>query len=75
MKKVESQVNPKVELWMCETEDENGPKGITVDMMKRDSLLTVTNYILDNSIDEYISKITKSGGCLCINHQELIRNG
>jgi uncharacterized protein len=26
MKKVTSQVNPKVELWMCETENENGIK-------------------------------------------------
>jgi predicted enzyme related to lactoylglutathione lyase len=31
MKKVESQVEPKVELWMCETVDENGKKGIKVD--------------------------------------------
>jgi predicted enzyme related to lactoylglutathione lyase len=29
MKKLNSQVDPKVDLWMCETEDENGRKGIT----------------------------------------------
>lgn len=26
MKRVDSQVDSKVELWMCETEDENGKK-------------------------------------------------
>ena len=26
MKKLESNVDPKVELWMCETEEENGEK-------------------------------------------------
>jgi predicted enzyme related to lactoylglutathione lyase len=57
MKKVESYVEPKVELWMCETEDENGRKGITGGMMKRNTLPTVTNYILVNSIDEYVLKI------------------
>jgi uncharacterized protein len=62
MKKLESQVDPKVELWMCETEDENGRKGITGGMMKRNTLPSVTNYISVNSIDEYISKINKSGG-------------
>jgi uncharacterized protein len=56
MKKVESQVDPKVELWMCETEDENGKKGVTGGMMKRDTLPTITNYVLVNSIDEYIFK-------------------
>jgi uncharacterized protein len=29
MKKLNSQVDPKVDLWMCETEDENDRKGIT----------------------------------------------
>jgi uncharacterized protein len=62
MKKVESRVEPKVDLWMYETEDENGNKGITGQLMKRNILPTVTNYILVNSIDEYISKINKSGG-------------
>jgi len=51
MKKLSSQVDSKVELWMCETEDENGRKGITGGMMKRDSLHTITNYILVNYID------------------------
>ena len=38
MKKVESQVEPKVDLWMCETQDENGKTGITGGMMKRNTL-------------------------------------
>ena len=38
MKKIDSQVDSKVELRMCETEDENDRKGITGGMMKRDSL-------------------------------------
>jgi predicted enzyme related to lactoylglutathione lyase len=71
MKKLNSQVDPKVELWMCETEDENGIKGITGGMMKRDSLPTVTNYILVYSIDEYISKINKSGGRVTLHRTEI----
>jgi uncharacterized protein len=71
MKKLDSQVDPKVELWMCETEGENGRKGITGGMMKRDSLPTVTNYILVNSIDEYISKINKSGGRVTVQRTEI----
>jgi predicted enzyme related to lactoylglutathione lyase len=60
-KKITSQVDPNIELWMCETEDENGRKGITGGMMKRDKLPVVANYISVDSIDEYISKINKSG--------------
>jgi predicted enzyme related to lactoylglutathione lyase len=71
MKKVNSRVEPKVELWMCETEDENGRKGITGGMMKRGSLSTVTNYILVNSIDEYTSKINKSGGKVTLHRTEI----
>ncbi len=71
MKKLSSQVNSKVELWMCETEDENGRKGITGGMMKRDSLPTVTNYILVNSIDEHTSKINNSGGKVTLHKTEI----
>jgi predicted enzyme related to lactoylglutathione lyase len=71
MKKVENQVDPKVELWMCETEDENGKKGVTGGMMKRDTLPTVTNYVLVNSIDQYISKINKSGGRVTVQRTEI----
>jgi uncharacterized protein len=71
MKKVESRVEPKVDLWMCETEDEDGNKGITGGLMKRNILPTVTNYILVNSIDEYISKINKSGGRVTVQKTEI----
>jgi uncharacterized protein len=71
MKKLNSQVNSRVELWMCETEDENGRKGITGGMMKRDSLPSVTNYILVNSIDEYTSKINHSGGKVTMHKTEI----
>jgi predicted enzyme related to lactoylglutathione lyase len=56
---------------MCETEDENGRKGITGGMMKRESLPTVTNYILVNSINEYIPKINKSGGKVTLPRTEI----
>jgi predicted enzyme related to lactoylglutathione lyase len=71
MKKMTSQVDPNIELWMCETEDENGRKGITGGLMKRDKLPTVTNYISVNSIDEYISKINKSGGRVAVQRTEI----
>jgi uncharacterized protein len=71
MKKVESQVDPKVELWMCKREDENGKKGVTGGMMKRDTLPTITNYVLVNSIDEYISKMNTSGGRVTIQRTEI----
>lgn len=71
MKKLSSQVDSKVELWMCETEDENGRKGITGGMMKRDSLHTITNYILVNYIDEHTSKINNSGGKVTLHKTEI----
>jgi predicted enzyme related to lactoylglutathione lyase len=39
--------------------------------MKRDTLLTVTNYVLVNSIDEYISKINKLGGRVTVHGTEI----
>jgi predicted enzyme related to lactoylglutathione lyase len=39
--------------------------------MKRESLPTVTNYILVNSINEYISKINKSGGKVTLPRMEI----
>jgi hypothetical protein len=60
---------------MCETEDEIGRKGITGGMMKRDSLPSVTNYILVNSVDEYISKIKHSGGKVTLHKQKFLMWG
>ena len=75
MKKITSQVDPNIELWMCETEDENGRKGITGGMMKRDKLPVVANYISVDSIDEYISKINKSGGRVTVPRTEISNMG
>jgi predicted enzyme related to lactoylglutathione lyase len=75
MKKITSQVDPNIELWMCETEDEDGRKGITGGMMKRDKLPTVTNYISVNSIDEYIAKINGSGGRVIVPKTEISNVG
>jgi uncharacterized protein len=71
MKKLNSRVDSKVELWMCETEDESGRKGITGGMTKRDSLPSVTNYILVNSVDKYISKIKHSSGKVTLHKTEI----
>jgi predicted enzyme related to lactoylglutathione lyase len=71
MKKLSSKVNSKVDLWMYETEDENGIKGITGGMMKREALPTVTNYILVNTIDKYILKINNSGGKVTMQKTEI----
>lgn len=51
------------EYWMFETKDDKGNNGIGGGMMKRiGKEHTVTNYITVSSIDEYSSKISKSGG-------------
>src|SRR5918992_540428 len=74
-KKITSQVDPNIELWMCETEDENGRKGITGGMMKRDKLPVVANYISVDSIDEYISTINKSGDRVTVLRIEISNMG
>ena len=52
-----------VEYWMFETKDDKGNNGIGGGMMKRiGPEHTVTNYITVSSIDDYSSKIEKSGG-------------
>lgn len=75
MKKITSKIDPNVELWMCETEDESGRKGITGGIMKRDKLPAVTNYVSVNSIDEYISKINSSGGKVTVPRTEIANVG
>ena len=64
MKKVVSvsMVDSNIELWMCETRNEKGIKGISGGFMKRNILPTVTNYIGVTSMDKYLPKINSSGG-------------
>lgn len=71
MKKVGNPATPQIELWMCETEDSNGNKGITGGLMRRKSLPTVTNYIGVLSIEEFILKIERSGGKVTVPRSEI----
>ena len=71
MKKVVSMVDSNIELWMCETQDEKGIKGISGGFMKRNILPTVTNYIGVTSIDKYLPKINSSGGKITVPKTEI----
>ena len=75
MKKVINPANPQAELWMCETEDVNGNKGLTGGLMKRKYLPAVTNYIAVLSIDECVSKIEQSGGKVTVPKTEIQNMG
>ena len=53
--------NSDKDYWFVETKDENGNKGLSGGMMKRQSQEhKVTNYITVNSIEEYTQKIEQS---------------
>jgi uncharacterized protein len=71
MQKNES-ANPEMEYWHFETNDLNGNKGITGGMMKRQSPdHSIINYITVSSINEYVSKIERSGGKIKIPRTEI----
>jgi predicted enzyme related to lactoylglutathione lyase len=71
MQKNESE-NPEMEYWHFETNDLNGNKGITGGMMKRQSPdHSIINYITVSSINEYVSKIERSGGKIKIPRTEI----
>ena len=70
MKKVTNPVTG-AELWMCQTEDEFGNKGITGGMMRRQSLPSVTNYISVSSIQDYLTKIEQAGGKITVPKTEI----
>lgn len=64
--------NPEMEYWHFETNDLNGNKGITGGMMKRQSPNhSIINYITVSSINEYVSKIERSGGKIKIPRTEI----
>lgn len=63
MEKWRNPENPDKDYWIVETKDENGNKGLSGGMMKRQSQEhKVTNYITVNSIEEYTRKIARAGG-------------
>lgn len=70
MKKVTNPVTG-AELWMCQTEDKIGNKGITGGMMRRQSLPAVTNQISVSSIEDYIDKIEHAGGKITVPKTEM----
>lgn len=57
---------------MFETTDENGNKGISGGLMKRQNpQQTVTNYITVSSIDEYESRIKQSWGKIVLEKMKI----
>lgn len=67
MQKMSNPVRPEQDYWVFETKDDKGNQGLSGGMMKRQSPQhIVTNYITVYSIDEYASKIEKSGGKVII---------
>jgi len=59
--------NPYKDFWFVKTKDENGNKGLSGGMMKRQSQEhKVTNYITANSIAEYMQKIEQAGGKIIV---------
>ncbi len=72
MQKWSNPENPQKDYWMFETTDENGNKGLSGGLMKRQAPEhTMTNYITVPSIDEYIPKIEQAGGKIMIPKTEI----
>ena len=68
--------NPDKDYWFVETKDENGNKGLSGGMMKRQSQEhKVTNYITVNSIAEYMQKIEQAGGKIIVPKTEIQNMG
>ena len=67
MQRMNNPVRPEEDYWTFETKDNEGKRGLSGGLMKRQSpQQTVTNYITVLSIDEYSSKINQSGGKIII---------
>ena len=67
MQRMNNPVRPEEDYWTFETKDDEGKRGLSGGLMKRQSpQQTFTNYITVSSIDEYSSKINQSGGKIII---------
>ncbi len=76
MEKWRNPENPDKDYWIVETKDENGNKGLSGGMMKRQSQEhKVTNYITVNSIEEYTRKIEQAGGKIIVPKTEIPNMG
>lgn len=76
MQKWSNPENPQKDYWMFETTDENGNKGLSGGLMKRQAPEhTMTNYVTVPSIDEYIPKIEQAGGKIMIPKIEIADMG
>jgi predicted enzyme related to lactoylglutathione lyase len=76
MRKTSNPENPEKDYWHFDTEDEEGHKGLSGGMMKRQAPEhTVTNYITVSSIEQYQSKIEQHGGKIMIKKTEIPNMG
>ena len=72
MEKTTNPENPEKDYWHFETQDDDGNKGISGGMMKRQAPEhTLTNYITVSSIEEHQSKIQQHGGKIMIQKTEI----
>jgi uncharacterized protein len=76
MQKASNSENPEKDYWHFETQDDDGNKGLSGGMMKRQAPEhTVTNYITVSSIEQYQSKIEQHGGKIMIKKTEIPNMG
>jgi predicted enzyme related to lactoylglutathione lyase len=76
MQKTNNPENPEKDYWHFETQDDDGNKGLSGGMMKRQAPEhTVTNYITVSSIEQYQSKIEQNGGKIMIKKTEIPNMG
>jgi len=76
MRKTSNPENPEKDYWHFDTQDDDGHKGLSGGMMKRQATEhTVTNYITVSSIEQYQSKIEQHGGKIMIKKTEIPNMG
>lgn len=76
MQKTSNPENPDKDYWHFDTKDNDGNKGLSGGMMKRQAPEhTVTNYITVSSIEQYQSKIEQHGGKIMIKKTEIPNMG
>ena len=76
MRKMNNLENPNNDYWHFDTQDNDGNKGLSGGMMKRQAPEhTVTNYITVSSIEQYQSKIEQHGGKIMIKKTEIPNMG
>ncbi|MDQ4073889.1 MAG: hypothetical protein M3162_06240 [Thermoproteota archaeon] len=65
-------ITPQKDYWYFDTQDENGDKGLSGDVRKRQAPKhAMTTYVTVKSIGEYLVKIQQSGGQIMVPKTEI----